>query len=112
MPYEDPPQRFVIGEKKEEMSFVYKVFVEKLLLTYFKGLLDKMPGSGYKTILGVIVLIVSQLIVAAPEYAPFLEPVLSFLNLLPGGYIDIVTDASIVTIVTGLVHKLLKYFKK
>lgn len=112
MPYEELPEKFLIQEKKKEMSFIYKVFVEKLLLTYFKGLLDKLPGSGYKTILGVILLILSQLIVAAPEYAPFLQPVLDFLNLLPGGYIDVVTDASIVTIVMGLVHKLLKYFKK
>lgn len=90
------------------MSFVYKLLIEKVLLTYLKGILDKLPGGGFKTIFGLVILVLGVAIQLAPEYAPILQPVIDFL----APYARLITDAGIVTAATGLVHKALKFFKK
>lgn len=90
------------------MDYIKKLIVEKFLLSWVKGALDKIPGNGYKTLLGVLLLVLGVIIQALPQYAPFVQPLIDFMNYLP---IDPITDMGIVTLITGLVHKVLKLLK-
>lgn len=80
--------------------------INKLLLGYLKGFLDKLPGNGAKTVLGIVILVLGEVIKALPQYSGVLSPVFDFIRQLPA---DPVTDIGIVTLVTGVVHKVLKW---
>lgn len=84
------------------MSWLLKTIVGK----YLKGILDKIPGNGWKTLLGILLVIIGELIKVIPEYAPILQPVFDLIGYLGP---DAVTDIGIVTLITGLVHKIAKW---
>lgn len=82
-------------------------FVKKFLLSYLKKFLDKFPLDGLKTVLGIILIVVGELIKLLPDYAGPLAFLLDILKELGGAPI---TEAGFVTLITGLVHKALKYY--
>jgi len=81
-------------------------FVKKILMGYLKGFLDKLPADGLKTILGIILIVASELVKLLPEYSGPLSFVLDLLKQLGAAPIQ---DAGIVALLVGLVHKALKY---
>lgn len=78
--------------------------VKKFLLGYVKGFLDKLPMDGYKTLLSVLLLLITVAIQVLPQYAPFLIPIAELLR----PYADVLVDVTLGTAVTGAVHKVLK----
>lgn len=90
------------------MNWIIRTFVAKWL----KGLLDKIPGDGKKTILGFLLLILGELLKILPEYAPFIAPVIELLNSLGPDVVDVITDMGVITLAVGLVHKIAKLFAK
>lgn len=86
------------------MSSIKAWFVEKLVMGYIKGFLDKLPLDGYKTILSVLFLLITVASQVLPQYAPILVPIAEMLK----PYVNILTDVSIGTMTLGLFHKVLK----
>ena len=89
------------------MDWIKNFFITRFL----KGLLDKLPANNKKTILGVILLVLSVLQQMFPDnpVAPMLQAVLDLLKSM--GAEDLQT-LSIGVVVTGLIHKLLKLIFK
>jgi hypothetical protein len=83
--------------------------VKQVLLTYVKGFLDKMPGNGYKTFIGIVLLALGTLFNVLPEYQGFLSPVMDFLKQLNP---VIVQDANIASLVSGFVLSIVGLFHK
>lgn len=89
------------------MNWLYSLVIEKFLLTWVKERLDKLPGNGYKTVLGIIQLVIGSLIVGFPAYAAFLQGVLDFISKLGA---DPITDMGVVTLITGTMTTLIGLF--
>lgn len=80
--------------------------LEKVLLKYLKPILDKLPLDGLKTIAGILLIVLGVLLKALPQYE---GPIGLFINLLQHLPADPVTDMGVVTLITGVTHKLLKW---
>ena len=81
---------------------------EMLLKKYIKGLLDKLPLDGKKTILGILMLVGSvalQYVGPQHQAAELLQTAIDFLNSLGA---DDYRNAGLVTILVGVLHKFLK----
>lgn len=87
------------------MNWIVQTFVAKWL----KGLFDKLPGNGWKTVLGLLLLVLAEIGKLSPEYAPVINTVINLINSLGP---DVITDMGVVALVTGLVHKLAKWVAK
>lgn len=70
-------------------------------------LLDKLPLSGFKRLIGVLLLVLSILMQAMPQYVPMLQFVADILNSLNP---EIIQDAGVISLVTGTIHWLLKKY--
>lgn len=83
--------------------------IEKFLLRYVKGILDKLPADGLKTALGVALLILHELDVlyGGTKYGSIILWLINFINGL-GGSPDTVLNISVATILIGALHKSLK----
>lgn len=84
------------------MNWIIRTFVAK----YLKGILDKLPGDGWKTVLGLLLLVLGEVLKVLPEYAPIIAPVIELINSLGP---NVITDLGIITLATGLVHKIAKW---
>jgi hypothetical protein len=87
---------------------VKKLVVDKFVMGYVKSGLDKLPLDGYKTLISVVLLTLTVVAGALPEYAPFLLPIIELLR----PYSEEIQNVAIGTAITGIVHKVLKYFEK
>ena len=89
------------------MNWLIKTFA----LKYLKGLLDKLPLDGYKTIAGVVL---SVLVVIVPMIPiPLLQELVNFVVdfLRQSGISEPGTstfEGGIVLVIVGAIHKLLK----
>lgn len=83
--------------------------VEKFLLKYVKGILDKLPADGLKVALGVALLILHELdkVYGGTPYGAVILWAINFVNGL-GGSPDTVLNISIATVLIGALHKTLK----
>lgn len=96
------------------MGSIKDWIVKKLIMGYLKGLLDKLPLNGLKTVLSVVVVIVGLVLKAYPV-GPVYEIaklVLEFLNTMDIAPVTNPADLTIISgafgAVTGLIHKYLK----
>ena len=81
-------------------------WLEKFLVSkWVKGWLDKLPLNNFKTVIGVIVLILGIVGQIKPEYSTIINWVIELLK----PYASLITDAGIVTLVTGVIHKIAKW---
>lgn len=81
-------------------------WLQKLLISRFvKGFLDKIPGNGFKTLIGILLIALGAIASLKPEYA---APINWLIDLLTP-YGSQISDAGVVTLITGLVHKIAKY---
>lgn len=84
--------------------------LKTFLMSWLKGKLDKLPLNGLKMALGVVLLLLAELLKSLdPSQASYsivklLIEVVSYLGP------DNITDAGLVAIVVGALHKILKYF--
>lgn len=89
--------------------------INKFLLSWLKGVLDKLPLSGYKTVLGVVLAVLTALAPLIPidEVRTLLAVVAEALKAV--GVSDPASgsfEASIVLVIVGAVHKLLKWLEE
>jgi len=83
------------------MNWLERLFVSK----YLKGWLDKIPGNGFKTVLGLILVALGAVAQLKPEYAGIINWLVELLK----PYSDAITDAGIISLVVGVIHKIAKY---
>lgn len=88
------------------MNFITNIIVRKILLGALKGLLDKLPLDGRKTIVAVVVLILGEVMAYFGPRIPF--DLGYFLDIIKqtGEY---AIDAGIAGTIVGVTHKLLKW---
>jgi hypothetical protein len=80
--------------------------VQKLIMSWLKGFLEKLPFNGMKTVLGVVVAALGALMRLAGAGHPvfdYAQMALEFLNTLN---IPVITDPSILAMITGGVYAL------
>lgn len=94
------------------MNWIKEYILQKFLLDFVKSKLDKLPGNGWKTVLGIVELVLGLLLVQLPEFRGPLQFLIDLLNQLGP---DPITDMGIVALVKGIVttlvgiiHKILK----
>lgn len=81
-------------------------WLQKFLVSrWVKGWLDKIPGDGFKTALGILLIALGALSSAKPEYSAIINWLIDLLH----PYASEITDAGIVSIVVGVVHKISKW---
>lgn len=85
--------------------------MQKFLLKYVKGFLDKLPANGVKTALGILLIILNELgkVYGGTPYGSVILWVVNFINGL-GGSPEAVTTIGLGTALVGLVHRALKIF--
>lgn len=76
-----------------------------------KGLLDKIPGDGGKTILGFLLLVLGDVAATVPN-APYIAYVKTLIEVVNALGPNIVQDAGLVALIGGAIHKILKVFNK
>lgn len=88
------------------LKFVWKWFG----VGYVKKLLDKVPGDGKKTIVGVLLIILS---IAAEMFPIYSSIFVDFANILKDVFEaqPLLTAGTIATVI-GFLHKALKVFEK
>lgn len=79
------------------MNWLERIIVSK----YLKGWLDKLPLNGLKTALGVAIIVLGAVAQLKPEYAGIINWLIDILK----PYAELITDAGIITLITGVVHK-------
>lgn len=91
------------------MDWIKNWLFKNAIAQGLRALLDKLPANGKKTILGILVLVLGEVLRAYPaaSFTGYLAVILEIVNSLGP---ENITDAGIVTIIVGLVHKLLKLF--
>lgn len=82
--------------------------VEKFLVGYLKSWLDSLPFNGWKSVLGILLVVFGEMLKAMPQYSGPLSAVIDILRALPS---DPVTDMGILALIVGAVHKVLKALK-
>ena len=85
-----------------------KWLLDFLFKRFLKNLLDKLPLNNYKSLIGIILLVLSAAIssdVIPSELRAVLLAVVEYLK----PYAGVITDVGIATFVTGAVHKVLKW---
>lgn len=82
------------------MGALKEFFVKQFLLIYVKGLLDKLPANGSKTVIGLLILVLGAVVSALPQYAQYVTPVADFLNQLNP---NIIKDANVISLVVSAV---------
>ena len=85
-------------------------WIKKILISkYVKGVLDKIPFNNYKTYLGLVILILGAIqsgLGSSHIVSVVIAVILETLNQING--VVPITDAGVVVLITGLVHKLIK----
>lgn len=79
--------------------------IQKFIMSWLKSFLEKLPFNGMKTVLGVAVAalgVLMHLAGAGPVY-DYAKMALEFLNTMN---IPVITDPSIITMITGGVYAL------
>jgi hypothetical protein len=82
--------------------------IQKVLVGYLKSWLDALPFNGWKSALGILLVILGEMLKVMPQYSGPLSVVIDILRALPS---DPVTDMGILALIVGAVHKLLKALK-
>ncbi len=90
------------------MNLIQKYIIEKFLAGWLKKELDRIPFDGLKTILSCIVLVSTMAKVYFPNYAPYIELVVQFLNSV-GISDNLALDLGLTGAIAGLIHKALKW---
>ena len=81
-------------------------WLQKILISrWVKGILDKLPGNGFKSAIGILLIVLGAIGSAKPEYAGMINWVIDLLK----PYASEITDAGIVSVVIGVVHKIIKW---
>lgn len=81
-------------------------WLERIIAGRFvKGLLDKLPGNGFKTAIGVVLIILGAVAQLKPEYASIIKWLIELLQ----PYAIQITDAGIAALIVGVVHKVAKW---
>ena len=80
---------------------------KKFIFGWVKSLLEKLPFDGWKTIAGILLIVLGEIMRSMPQHATYVQIVIDLLNYVGS---DPVTDIGIVTLITGAVHKLIKFF--
>lgn len=80
---------------------------KKFIFGWVKSLLEKLPFDGWKTIVGILLVVLGEIMRSMPQHAPYVQLVIDLLNHVGS---DPVTDIGIVALITGAVHKLIKFF--
>lgn len=81
-------------------------WLERLIVSkYLKGWLDKLPLNGMKTALGVVIIVLGVIAQLKPEYAAIINWLIEILK----PYAELITDAGILTLITGVVHRVSKW---
>ena len=81
-------------------------WLERIIAGRFvKGLLDKLPGNGFKTAIGVVLIILGAVAQLKPEYASIINWLIELLQ----PYAIQITDAGIAALIVGVVHKVAKW---
>lgn len=83
--------------------------IKKFLIGWLREKLSALPFDGWKTVVGLLLIILGELLKAMPQYAGVFSILIEILKSLP---YDAITDFGIISLVAGVVHKLLKYFHK
>lgn len=86
------------------MGKLKEFFVKQFLLIYVKGLLDKIPGNGKKTFIGILILVLGAVIGALPQYAQYIKPIQDFLNQLDP---NLIKDANVISLIVSAVGSLI-----
>ena len=89
-------------------------WLKKIILSkYIKGFLDKLPLDGYKTYIGLLLLILGAAVQFYGESSvtgAALKAVIDVLKTVNG--VIPIEDAGVIALVVGLVHKILKQLSK
>lgn len=91
------------------LNKLQEFFVKQFLLVYVKGFLDKFPLNERKTMLGLFLLAIGQILSLFPQYSNYLNPIISFVNNFE--YTKI-TDAGLVSLISGFIISLVGLFHK
>lgn len=84
--------------------------VKKFLMSYLKGWLDKLPMNGLKLALGVVLLLLGELLKTLDPSQSSYSIVKALMEIVAYLGPDNITDAGLVALVVGALHKVLKYF--
>ena len=82
---------------------------KKFIFGWVKSLLEKLPFNGWKTIVGILLVVLGELLRSLPEHSPYIQLAIDLLRYVGS---DPITDMGIVTLITGVTHKLIKFFDK
>lgn len=93
------------------MNWLVKTFA----LKYLKGLLDKLPLNGYKTVAGVALSVLAVMVPLIP--VPLLQELVLFVieflrNAGISEPVSTTLEGGIVLVIVGAIHKLLKVADK
>jgi endonuclease III-like uncharacterized protein len=93
------------------MGAIKEYLIKKFLLGYLKDTLDKIPGNGFKTALGILLFVLDLLkpLYVVSPYGNYIALVIDVINQLSPVPVK---DIAISVVITGAVHKILKYFGK
>lgn len=72
---------------------------------FVKGLLDKIPGNGFKTAIGVVLIVLGAVAQMYPQYGSIVNWLIELLQ----PYANSIQDAGIVALIVGVVHKVAKW---
>lgn len=88
------------------MNWIKQYFIRSYALEYLKKLLDYLPLNGSKRLIGVLIVIVTELAKMFPntDYNFLLQAILETLQ----GYDYVTLPIGMTTLVIGLVHWILK----
>lgn len=91
------------------LDFVKNYIFKSAASQALKALLDKVPGSGGKTVLGVLLVVLSAVAQAVPN-ASYIQFVQILIDIVNGLGPNVVHDLGLISLIVGVVHKILKYF--
>jgi hypothetical protein len=86
------------------MNFIQKFFASQFL----KGILDKIPGNGFKTFLGVLLIALGELGKLYPSYGGIISWVVELIQ----PYANMIGDVGIGALIIGVIHKIAKFVQK
>jgi len=95
------------------MKWLKDLLIKKILVGLIIETLDKalkhLGKDGSKTIVGLMIVAIGELLKLLPETAPYVGPILEHLKTLPADVI--VTSGVVYTFGVGVVHKIIKWVK-
>lgn len=85
--------------------------VKKVIAVYLKGALDKLPFNGWKTVMGVLLIVAGELAKLYPVgpvayVAEFIAQMIQYVGFDP------VVGTGVATLIAGITHKIAKLIEK